>query len=78
MNATNTVTITFTYKGKKETIGTLFIRNNEVKFSEDLSKRGTYVKLGDNYAKDLTEGETYTFNGHVHLKNKIYIFNPIL
>ena len=79
MNATNTaITITFTYKGKKDTIGTIFIKNNVIEFSEDLSKRGTYVKLGDNCKEKLTEGETYTFDGFVHQKNKIYIFNPIL
>jgi len=79
MTATNTaIKITFTYKGKKDTIGTLFIKDSVVEFSEDLSKRGTYVKLGDNCKKDLEEGKTYTFDGFVHQKNNIYIFNPII
>ena len=53
-------------------------KNNVIEFSEDLSKRGTYVKLGDNCKEKLTEGETYTFDGFVHQKNNIFIFNPIL
>ncbi len=82
-----TATITFTFKGAKQTLGTLLAdKEGNTTFTEDLKGKGTFVKLGDNYTKNLTVGETYTFTGRAHkAKPKddskeptIYIFNPII